>query len=286
MIPYNFHSHSSFSDGSHKPEEYVQEAIRLEMKGYGFSEHAPLPFDTVFSLKASNEVAYRDEIVRLKDLYHDSIDIFLALEADYIPGISEPLQSLKSRLELDYLIASVHLVKGNEPTDKLWFTDGPKHEIYDEGIMQIFNGDAKKAVTAYWHQIIQMLEEETFDVVGHIDKIKMHNKDRWFKETDNWYIALVDKAIDLIQQKDLLVEVNTRGIYKGRSASLFPGREILDKFLKKKIRIVLSSDAHHPSEINKYFDETVAELKVYGFKSVWIYTYAGWEELPFSELPS
>ncbi len=282
MVPYNFHSHSSYSDGSHLPEEYILGAIALKMKGYGFSDHAPLPFSTVFSLKSENEGAYCAEILRLKEKYKDLISIYLSLESDYIPGISEPLISLKSRLGLDYVIGSVHLVKGPASSDKLWFTDGPKNDIYDEGIEVIFGGSARNAVTAYWNQVIQMLEEETFDLVGHLDKIKMHNKDRWFNETDSWYRTLVDKAVDVIKQKDLLVEVNTRGIYKGRSETLFPGEEILRKLLKKKVRTVLSSDAHHPSEVNKYFDKAVPELQSYGFKSLWIYTYAGWEEFPLN----
>ncbi len=286
MIKYNFHTHSLFSDGSAAPEAYIKEAIRQQFKGLGFTEHSSLPFDNTFALKNGNEKAYCKEINRLKKEYKSELEVFLALEADYIPSISKSFSELKNSLGLDYIIGSVHLVKGATPDSGLWFIDGPKIEIYDEGIKAVFNGDIKTAITTYWHQVNSMIESEDFDIIGHLDKIKMHNKGRWFNESDTWYVALIDETIDLIKQKDLIVEVNTRGIYKGRSNSLFPGNSILTKLAQKGIRIMLNSDAHHPEEISLYFNEAVETLKECGYNSVWIFETSGIRALPLSNLPS
>lgn len=283
ITKYNFHTHSYFSDGARQPEEYVIEALKQGFKGLGFSEHSVLPFANTFALQQGREDEYCDEIRRLKVAYNGLVSVYTGMEADYIPGISDNLRGLKNRLQLDYIIGSVHLVKGPAGTDKLWFIDGPKRETYDEGIEQVFDGDIKKAVTAYWYQVNSMVENEEFDVVGHLDKIKMHNRGgRWFDESSGWYTALVDESVDLIAQKGLLVEINTRGIYKGRSDTFFPGEEILRKLNGKGVRIVLSSDAHHPSEIGLYFSEAIEMLKQCGYYSAWIYDSSGWTELPFS----
>jgi histidinol-phosphatase (PHP family) len=282
VTKYNFHTHSYFSDGARAPEEYVIEALKQGFKGLGFSEHSVLPFANTFALQQGREAEYCEEISRLKVAYNGLVSVYTGMEADYIPEISENLRGLKNRLQLDYIIGSVHLVKGPAGKDKLWFIDGPKRETYDEGIEQVFDGDIKAAITAYWHQVNRMIENEEFDVVGHLDKIKMHNKGRWFDESSGWYTALVDETIELIAQKDLLVEINTRGIYKGRSETFFPGEEILKKLNEKGVRIVLSSDAHHPTEIALYFNEAIEMLKQCGYTSAWIFEDSLWTELPLN----
>lgn len=286
MINYNFHTHSKFSDGSAEPEAYIKEAIRQQFKGLGFTEHSSLPFDNTFALRVGNEKAYCDEINRLKEEYKGIIEVFLALEADYIPGHSKSFSELKNSLGLDYMIGSVHLVKGHSSDSELWFIDGPKVETYDEGIKEVFNGEIKTAITSYWHQVNSMIESEEFDIVGHLDKIKMHNKGRWFNESDTWYTTLIDETIDLIKQKDLVVEVNTRGIYKGRSDSLFPGNNVLHKLARKGIRVMLNSDAHQPDEISLYFKEAIETLKKCGYNSVWIFETSGLRAIPLSNFPS
>jgi histidinol-phosphatase (PHP family) len=75
------------------------------------------------------------------------------------------------------------------------------------------------------------------------------------------------------------VEVNTRGIYKGRSDELFPGKEILKKLLHLNIPITLSSDAHKPHELTGYFDEAKSILLEFGFKTLKVITESGWQDV-------
>lgn len=271
----NYHTHTRFSDGSSEPVEYVEEAIRQGFTTLGFSEHAVIPFENTFALQPGTESAWVTEIHRLRDAYKNKLQILLALEADYIPGISSAFAGLKSTLGLDYIIGSVHLVKNFE-TGKLWFIDGPKRETYDKGLNELFGNDIRKGVTAYWHQINRMIEEEEFDILGHPDKIKMHNQGRWFSEEDAWYLDLVNETIALIAAKDLVVEVNTRGIYKGRSKSLFPGRYILTKLNERGVKIILSSDAHKPHELSLGFSEAKEVIKSCGFRELSVFTGGEW----------
>ncbi|MFH1120236.1 MAG: histidinol-phosphatase [Bacteroidota bacterium] len=275
--PKNYHTHSRFSDGSDEPEAYVIEAIRQGFTTLGFSEHSVLPFENTFALQAGTEKDYVSDIYRLQKEYKGQLEILLALEADYIPGFSSGFAGLKSSLGLDYVIGSVHLVK-NSKNDLLWFIDGPRRETYDAGLNELFGGDIRKGVTAYWHQMNQMIERETFDIVGHLDKIKMHNQGRWFSEDEPWYLDLVNETIDLIAGQGLIVEVNTRGIYKGRSESLFPGGYILRKLREKNVRITLSSDAHQPAELSMGFENAKAFLRSCGFAGTTVFSNGRWTE--------
>ena len=231
MINFNFHQHSNFSDGDSNPEEYVKKAAELGFTALGFTEHSPLPFPNSFSLEEENIESYILETNNLKEKYNDQLKVFRALEMDYIPGISEDFGYWKKRCQTDYLIGSVHLVK--PPNDNgLWFTDGSKFETYDRGLNELFGGDIKQAVKAYYHQMNEMISTQMFDIVGHVDKVKMHNNGRYFSEDEPWYQQLVDECLELISEKGLIVEVNTRGIYKKRFPGLFPDGITLQKVKK------------------------------------------------------
>jgi len=275
MINYNLHLHSRFSDGNSEPEEYVQKAMELGYCSLGFSEHSPLPFENPFSLKNEQVDEYVSVINALREKYNERIIIHRALEMDYIPGISADFNYWKNKCDTDYLIGSVHLVKP-QANNKLWFTDGPKYETYDQGLNDYFDGDIKKAVAAYYSQMNEMIDTQKFDIVGHVDKIKMHNKDRYFKEDEPWYQSHVNECLSLIKEKNLIVEVNTRGIYKKRYPGLFPDGLALKKVLDLKIPIIISSDAHQPNEINLGFDEAVSRLKHIGFTEVMKFDNGNW----------
>ncbi len=276
MINYNLHQHTIFSDGKETPQKFVERAIELGFSQIGFSEHTPLPFPNPFSLKEENVEAYILAIEQLKEKFTGQIEIYRALEMDFIPGISENFDYWRDRCRADYLIGSVHLVKP-DGTNELWFTDGPDHKIYDEGLQQFFGGDIRKAVKAFYDQTNRMIESQRFEIVGHVDKIKMHNRGRFFSEDEKWYRDLVEETLELIKQKNLIVEVNTRGMYKKTSDSFFPDHQTLKRVKEFNIPVIISSDAHHPDEINNLFNDAVIRLVNLSFKEVVKFKDNNWE---------
>lgn len=279
MIDYNLHQHTLFSDGKAIPEKYAEMAIELGMTTIGFSEHSPLPFDNAFSLKEENIDAYISQIDALKENYKEQLNIYRALEMDYVPGMSEDFDFWRERCKVDYLIGSIHLVKP-EGVDELWFTDGPDYKIYDQGIQDFFHGDIKRAVRQFFHQTNEMIESQHFEIVGHFDKIKMHNRNRFFSVKDKWYTDLLDETINLIKQKNLIVEVNTRGLYKKRSDALFPDGYALRRVKELDIPVIISSDAHQPHELNLLFEETENKLKNMGFRELMFFEEGIWTTRP------
>lgn len=275
MIKQNLHTHTHYSDGDKPPVDYINEAIKLGMDTLGFSDHSPLPFDNPFSLQSDRYQAYCTEIRQLGKQFADRINVFLALEMDYIPGISEDFGRLKRAGNLDYVIGSVHLV-GCQTAEQLWFTDGPHSETYDEGLRQFYDNDIRKGVKAFYQQTNAMIQSQEMDVVGHLDKIKMHNQNRFFREDEKWYVELVMESLQLIREKGLIAEVNTRGIYKKRCNRLFPSPWVLKEMHKMGIPVIISSDAHKPDELQKHFPETIEVLKQSGYRSAMRFTEKGW----------
>jgi histidinol-phosphatase (PHP family) len=275
---FNLHTHCHYCDGSSAPEEYVKEAIRQGFHTLGFSSHAPVPFENKFAIQSESKlVEYADEIRSLKLKYKKELNIFLASEMDFIPGITSEFAHFNKLAGLDYVIGGVHLLK-HPAKDTLWFIDGPRREIYDDGLRDIFDGDIQLAVKTYWRQIREMINTQSFDIVAHLDKIKMHNQNRFFTENEPWYQQELLETLQLIAKKEIIVEVNTRGIYKGRSEELFPGIDALKKILDFGIPITLNSDAHLPEDLSKHFPEARVILKKIGFKKIRVFTKDGWSE--------
>ncbi|MGA3013799.1 MAG: histidinol-phosphatase [Bacteroidales bacterium] len=285
-MKFNLHTHTRFSDGSSDPDDYIKEAVNQGFNTLGFSDHSPVPFENNFAIRQENLENYIQLILKLKNTLSRQnanpwLEILLALEIDYIPGITDPIDVYRETSSFDYFIGSVHLVK-NEDSGKLWFIDGPDIKIYDDGLKEIFSGDVRKAVTAYYRQVQEMILTQKPDIVGHLDKIKMYNRNRYFSEDEPWYIRLVEETLDLIAGAGCIVEVNTRGIYKKRSDSLFPGPEVLKRIRSRNIPVTITSDAHKPHELSLYFKEAGEILESLDFKYNMLKTAKGWQEFPIS----
>ena len=280
MQNFNLHTHSVYSDGKSQPREIVEEAVRQGLTTLGFSEHSPLPFDNNFSVKEADMPKYVAEIAQLKAEFKDKIDIYCGLEADYLTGVSEPFAETKEKYHLDYLIGGVHLVGQSTNPDEIWFIDGPKWEVYDEGLQKFFDGDIRRAVRRFFEQSNEMIENEPFDIIAHFDKIKMHNRDRYFHEDEPWYCKLALETLDLIREKGLIMEINTRGIYKKRYNGFYPSPWLMEEACKMHIPAIISADAHHFSEITLEFSAAEEALKKAGYRSVVNYRDGHWVEVP------
>jgi histidinol-phosphatase (PHP family) len=271
----NYHTHTHFCDGKENMRFFVEKAMELKFDQLGFSPHAPISHLYDFTLTDDEIPEYLLEVERYQKKY-PQIEIFKGMECDFIPGITKDFSYYKNNFNLDYIIGGVHLIKVPNSND-IWFIDGPKRETYDDGIARFFNHDIKKAVTCFWEQTYQMIETQKFDIIAHLDKIKMHNQNRFFKEDEDWYVKLVDHAVDLIIKNNLIVEINSRGIYRLRCDSFYPSDYILRKLAKAKASIVISSDAHKAEELPLYYEEAKVKLQSFGVDSLSVLINNRWQ---------
>lgn len=268
MNYFNLHTHSHFCDGKEAPEAYVNRAIELGFHTLGFSSHAPVPFENKFALREERLEEYFQTIRNLQSKYKNQIKILLSLEIDFIPGITKDFAEFVKAGDLDYTIGGIHLIK-KKGIEELWFIDGPLQERYDEGLQKLFNGHGRQGVEAYYQQVLEMIATQKPDIIAHFDKIKMHNKNRYFSEEEGWYKDLVWKVLKYVAaETNCIIEVNTRGLYKKRAETYFPSPEIMEQIHHLKIPITLNSDAHHPDELDKFFPEALETLKDIGFKEL------------------
>lgn len=129
-------------------DAYCQKAIELGFHSLGFSDHAPVKFDNSFSIHPDLLKAYFEEVEQMKKKYLGKLNVFLSLEADYIPGYTFDFKEFREQAPMDYIIGSIHLVF-NSKNSKVWFIDGGNQDVWDEGLKKIFNGNIKAGVKSF-----------------------------------------------------------------------------------------------------------------------------------------
>ena len=264
----NYHGHTFYCDGKESPETYVKKAIKLGMRVLGISSHAPVGFKTDWNMEPVKLPDYLGELSALKDKYQDSIKLLSSMEVDYIPGEAGPAHARIASANLNYVVGSVHFVEGY--SDGIHFSIDDSTNDFERGLKEIFNGDIKRLVKRYFELQKEMLANEPPHILGHMDKIRMHNRNRFFfDEQADWYLDQVKSTLKLAAEKGVVTEINTK--YLERAGFSFPSRDHFGWLAKENIPVTLSSDAHHPDKLLSGFREIVKLLENAGISHLWQY---------------
>jgi len=224
-------------------DEYIQRAIELGIEIYGFSEHAPMKFDSHYRLSFDEIKNYEQDILQAREKYQDKIQILLGYEVDYIKGYID--QRVLDR-PADYLIGSVHFINK-------WGFDNP------EFIGEYENRDIDYIWKEYFDSIEAMAKTGYFDIVGHFDLIKV------FKFMPTKDIRLLAKnALKAIKKSNMVLELNTAGLRKP-IGEIYPSEMLLEVAYEMNIPITFSSDAHSVEQIGFKYHEAIALAKKIGY---------------------
>ena len=223
--------------------EYVEKAIKSNTKYFGFSDHAPMDFDPKYRMNFTQMQEYEKAVLDAKEKYKEQIEILLAYEVDYLPG---HMDERVLNADVDYLIGSVHFI------DK-WGFDNP------EFIGHYEHEDIDVIWQKYFNAIEEMVNSGHFDIVGHLDLIKV------FKFMPKKNINEIAKnALLAIKKADMVLELNVAG-YRKPVAESYPSASLLKQAYELDIPITFSSDAHTPEQISMFNDEITKMAKDAGY---------------------
>lgn len=107
----NYHTHTTWCDGKDTPRKVIQAAVAKGFEAIGFSSHAMLPLEKAeWGMDADVLPRYAREVRRLADEFKDQILVLCGVEADYVPGRSNPDRATYAAIAPNYIIGSVHFV--------------------------------------------------------------------------------------------------------------------------------------------------------------------------------
>ncbi len=241
----DLHNHTTLCNhATGEMYEYVEQAIASNTEYFGFSEHAPMNFDQRHRMKFEEMDLYRESVLTLKEKYKNDITVLLGFEVDYLPGY---MDERVLNADVDYLIGSVHFIGK-------WGFDNP------EFIGEYQNRDIDLIWQEYFDAIEAMAKSGHFDIVGHLDLIKVFN---FLPKKDLRLIA--KNALKAIKKADMVIEMNMSG-YRKPAAEAYPSPLLLEEIRQLDIPITFGSDAHKPDQVSLYADEIVNLAKAHGFE--------------------
>ena len=224
-------------------EEYILKAIEKGIDVFGFSDHAPMDYDKKYRMSFAQKSTYEKDVLFLKNKYSEQIEILLAYEVDYLDNyISEDV--IKS--QVDYLIGSVHFI--NE-----WGFDNP------EFIGLYKNKNIDTIWEEYFDAVRKLAKSNLFDVVGHVDLIKVFN---FLPKKDIG--SIVEPTLKQIKKSNMCLEINPAGLRKPVKEQ-YPSFDILKLAYELDIPITFGSDAHEIEQIGFKYEEVSTLAKKVGY---------------------
>ncbi len=269
----NAHTHTTFCDGKDTPEQIILQALRLGFVSLGFSAHSPLPYINDFALPSWKVDEYKAYINALKEQYEGKIEILTGLELDADSDMDTD--------GFDYIIGSVHQLRKG---DQVYDLDSTANELAlcrDK----MFGGDMVKLSAAYFDTLARHCSDKRVNIVGHFDLItKFNDTDHLVDTTHALYRLYAKSAIDVIlaNNPDVIFEVNTGAIARGKRQLPYPDAYLLKYLADRGARIMINSDAHSAANLNACFDEAVYYCANAGVKRICRLRKGGIEELPIS----
>lgn len=258
----DLHNHTPLCNhASGTPREFALRAYELGCKYFGFSDHGFMNYDLEYRMSKAQIPFYQALINEVRAEFKGKMDILLGYEADYMSDKTLMRDEI-NHAKCDYLIGSVHFLN-------TWGFDNPAFIAKYSGM------DIDTLYKDYFEALCAMIKSGLFDIVGHIDLIKIFNHRP--KRDVRFYAQL---AIKLAKSKNMAIELNTAG-YRKPCNELYPSDEILELMANEGVKITFGSDAHSTAQIGLNMDKAIAKAREFGFQKACIFKNRQMIELEF-----
>lgn len=239
-------------------EQYLLTAKTRGIIDIGFSEHG-------YRFKQSKSILYNpwiashqtEDIEQYVELILKAkkmgLSVKLGLELDYIPGKEREIEDFLKPYPWDYIIGSVHWIDS-------WGFD------IDEMKSQWDNNKIIDVYKLYYERVEQLVQSQLFDILGHIDVIKVfgHKPGEEYKDILE---DIYSNLITLIKKNNITIEMSTAGLRKPVK-ELYPDPTIMQLLANNHIPMIINSDAHRPEHVGYDYDKGIKYLREYGINTI------------------
>jgi len=239
LVDYHTHllGHQDREGSEDDIREFLREAEANDIKEIAFTDHNR--YHEEFDFNKIKRVAKEFENVK----------VLTGIEMDFTAGREKEIADFLDNFELDLIIGSIHFLDGwmyDHPDFKDQYDDWDLDELYDY----------------YFKQVNLLIKSNLFDIVGHIDLIKIFN---YRPKKD--ILDFVTPSLKLIAENKMVMEVNTNGMNKPVK-EFYPEKKIIEKAYELGVKITMSSDAHRAGRVGENLSRVRKELLEIGFKEI------------------
>lgn len=257
MIFPDYHLHSSFSTDSNADiRDIIKSAQEKGLTSICITDHYDMDFptdpdepDMTFYLDTDK---YYEYMRGIRSEVKSFFDLRIGVELGIMPEtISKLHDYVISHKELDFVIASTHLVDGYDPYRPEYFVGKSEYESYSR----------------YFESILENIKIfKDFNVYGHLDYIMRYGKDKAQNFNISDYYDIFKEIFKILVHNGKGIEINTGSLYRGLDFP-HPHIDILKIYKETGGEIItVGSDAHKPEHIGYGFEIAKDILKSLDFK--------------------
>lgn len=273
IIRANYHTHTTFCDGTDTAEDMVKAAIALGFEHLGFSGH-------IDSYARVDKKKYYAELTRLEQIYGDKIEILRGIELDNTESPSEAG-------EAEYVIGSTHYLNLPPIEGEMLSVDGSVENVRRLA-ETYFCGDYYALSKAYYEFEAQVYERLHPTFIGHFDLVTRFNDlspemgGHFLDENDPRYLTPALEAMEHLVQCGVPFEINCGAVNRGRKRFPYPAPPLMRALHEFGAEILISADAHQKEKLNGGFDTALGLAREVGFDHVNILTRdsSGYDKRP------
>ena len=239
-------------------KEYLDVAKSRGITDLGFSEHGyrfkqakQLLFNPWVAERQTEDLEeYIKLIIQAKE---QKLPVKLGIELDYLPGKEKEIEEFLKPYPWDYVIGSVHWLN-----DWGFDLDQMKDRWSDKKVIDIY--------TQYFSIVEEMIASKLFDILGHLDVIKVfgHKPDDSEKEK---LLMIYDQLVSKLSSSEIAVELSTAGLRKPVN-ELYPSPDLMKRLVNRRVPLIINSDAHRPADVGADYPQGIKYLKDHGVKSI------------------
>lgn len=247
---FNYHTHTVLcGHAQNTVEEMVLSAIDRGFSEIGISEHFGSCWFT-HTIRPENADFYFAECRRVKEKYKDKIKVRIGVELEWEEYNHNIRFNDLKKYDPDYIIGSVHILKGfNFTGDQQGYDCLPFCEL-DSIIIDYFSVAA------------DMIRSGQITCLGHFD----HYKKRYVLENEEKYYPYYDEIAKALRDCNVAMELNTTCMNGVGKYINDPNYYMLDRCREYNVPVVVTGDSHRAEDIDLNIQNGINLLKSVGIK--------------------
>ncbi|MGG1663729.1 histidinol phosphate phosphatase domain-containing protein [Brevibacillus sp. NRS-1366] len=184
----------------------------------------------------------------------DGVELRVGIELDYFPDGEETLAKVIQAYPWDICIGAIHFVQG-------WGFQNP------ETVKRFEQMDLPVLYGRYFDLVEQAAESRLFDVVAHIDAIKMFG----YRPDETALLPYYQRVARALRRWNVATEINTGCYHDNPMREMHPSFRMLEILAQHEVPITTSSNAYFPDQVGQHLEEARAQLKRAGLAAIAVF---------------
>ncbi len=161
--------------------------------------------------------------------------------------------------------------------------DGLDDDV-DYLLYDVYQNNSRKLVEDYYQKVTDLCRSGGFDILGHYDLVKKHNRRlNFFDESASWYRDVAISSLDSVAKSGVIMEVNFGGMLRGATDDVYPPLWLLKEAFQRHIPVQINADAHAPHHLGVHQEYCRDLLLQAGYQTQRVLLDKKWQDISLTQ---